>query len=293
MTTTGTRQRATSSNTEGRPCVLNNFCSRVEYEYDSQGNCISERHKNTDGKLMSVSGVAYYEWEFDQKGNVTAERSMGTNGKLAAGKYEIRYKYDGRDNVTERSYFSSGNRPALCDGGYHKEVMKYNSNNMCVQQEYYGTDGRLKNISGQNLAVIKREYDERGNKTSEVFFTQNGTRGCDNEKVHKYYNQYDRIANKVSHQISFGIDGKPVVANNIAAEGRTVYDKRGNMTKIMCYDGYGKSINGRQDGASADSHTTKPATSPQRHTLTSTVKPLPTRARRYTSIHTHTTGCAC
>lgn len=232
--------------TEGRPCVLNNFCSRVEYEYDSQGSCISERHKNTDGKLMSVSGVAYYEWEFDQKGNITAERSMGTNGKLAAGKYEIRYKYDGRDNVTERSYFSSGNRPALCDGGYHKEVMKYNSNNMCVQQEYYGTDGRLKNISGQNLAVIKREYDERGNKTSEVFFTQNGTRGCDNEKVHKYYNQYDRIANKVSHQISFGIDGKPVVANNIAAEGRTVYDKRGNMTKIMCYDGYGKSINGRQ-----------------------------------------------
>lgn len=105
---------------------------------------------------------------------------------------------------------------------------------------------QAENISGQNLAVIKREYDERGNKTSEVFFTQNGTRGCDNEKVHKYYNQYDRIANKVSHQISFGIDGKPVVANNIAAEGRTVYDKRGNMTKIMCYDGYGKSINGRQ-----------------------------------------------
>lgn len=69
---------------------------------------------------MSVSGVAYYEWEFDQKGNVTAERSMGTNGKLAAGKYEIRYKYDGRDNVTERSYFSSGNRPALCDGDITK-----------------------------------------------------------------------------------------------------------------------------------------------------------------------------
>ncbi len=230
---------------KGRPCVMNNYCSRVEYGYDSQGNCITERYKNTNGKLMPVSGVAYYEWEFDQRGNVISERPMGTSGKLADGMKEVKIKYDGRDNIIQRSFYGTGNVPSLCAGGYHKEYMKYNSNNLCIQQEYYGTDGKLKNVKGQNYAVIKREFDERGNKTSEIYFTQTGSRGTDDNKVHKYYNQYDNVVNKISHQISFGVDGNPVVADNIAAEGRIEYDKRGNMTKLVCYDGYGKKINGQ------------------------------------------------
>lgn len=229
---------------KGHACVMNNYCARVEYGYDNQGNCITERYKNTNGKLMSVSGVAYYEWEFDQRGNIVTERPMGTNGKLAPGMKETRVKYDGHDNVTERSYFAAGNLPAICADGYHKEVMKYNSNNLCVQQEYYGTDGTLKNVKGQNYAVVKREFDERGNKISEVYFTQSGSRGTDNFKVHKYYNQYDKVVNKMCHQISFGVDGKPVAADNVAAEGRITYDKRGNMTKLVCYDGYGRKVNG-------------------------------------------------
>lgn len=97
---------------------------------------------------------------------------------------------------------------------------------------------------GQNYAVVKREFDERGNKISEVYFTQSGSRGTDNFKVHKYYNQYDKVVNKMCHQISFGVDGKPVAADNVAAEGRITYDKRGNMTKLVCYDGYGRKVNG-------------------------------------------------
>lgn len=126
--------------------MLNRFCARLEFAYDDQGNCISERYKNSDGKLMLVNGVAGYNWTFDVRGNKQKIYPVGLNGGLASGKFDERLKYDERDNVTERSYFNANGAPTVCESGYHKVVMKYNSNNLCVQEEYYGTNGLLCNV---------------------------------------------------------------------------------------------------------------------------------------------------
>lgn len=229
---------------KGKPCVLNRFCARWEFAYDDQGNCISERYKNTDGKLMLVDGVAGYNWTFDVRGNKQKIYPIGLNGGLAVGKFDERLKYDERDNVIEISYFNAKGTPAVCESGFHKILMKYNSNNLCVQDEFYGTNGLLCNVKNKNFAVIKTEFDERGKKISIEYFTQTGTRGNDESNVHKYYNQYDKVINKIKHQIAFGSDGKPVAADGIAPEARIEYNKRGNMIKLVCYDGYGKKTTG-------------------------------------------------
>ena len=96
--------------------------------------------------------------------------------------------------------------------------MKYNSNNQCVQDEFYGTNGLLCNVKNKNFAVIKTEFDERGNEISKEYFTSTGTRGYDHSRVHKYYNQYNKVVNKIKHQIAFGSDGKPIAADGIAPE---------------------------------------------------------------------------
>ena len=140
---------------KGKPCVLNRFCARWEFAYDDQGNCISERYKNTEGKLMLVDGVAGYNWTFDARGNKQKIYPVGLNGDLASGKCDERLKYDERDNVTERSYFNTKGAPTVCESGFHKVVMKYNSNNLCVQEEYYGTNGLLCNVKNENFAVVK------------------------------------------------------------------------------------------------------------------------------------------
>lgn len=232
--------------TKGKPCTLNWFCSKVEFIYDDQGNVISNKYYNTEGKPIAVNGVAEWSYEYDNRGNCVRERPLAVNGSLANGNFDVRMKYDGLDNIIERSYFNVNGQPTLCQDGYHREVMKYNSANQCTDVELYGTNGRLVNAKNNNYAIIKREYDARGNKISETFFDSEGKRGTDNSKVHKYYNQYDIITNKISHQISFGADGKPIVANNVAAEGRVEYDKRGNMVSLQCYDGYGKQVNGKR-----------------------------------------------
>lgn len=234
-------------NEKGKPCVLNRFCARWEFAYDDQGNCISERYKNTDGKLMLVNGVAGYNRSFDARGNKQNVYPIGLNGSLAVGKFDERMKYDDRDNVIELSYFNAKGTPTVCESGFHKLLMKYNSNNQCVQDEFYGTNGLLCNVKKKNFAVIKTEFDERGNEISKEYFTSTGTRGYDHSRVHKYYNQYNKVVNKIKHQIAFGSDGKPVAADGIAPEGRVEYDKRGNMIKLICYDGYGKKTTGLHD----------------------------------------------
>lgn len=241
----GNEIRRSFYDTKGKPVVPNDYCAIIEYEYDDQGNIKTRRHMNVDGKLMLIDGVAVYQYTYDDRGNLIDYKPLGLSGALAAGQFEIKMKYDGRDNVIERTYFCNNGLPAVCSDGYHKEVLKYNSGNLCTESEYYGVNGKLVNVKGQNFAVLKREYDNRGNKTSEIYYTATGARGTDDKKVHKYYNQYDKIANKVSHQITFGADGKPVVVNNMAAEGRLEYDKRGNIVKLLSYDGYGKKVNGK------------------------------------------------
>lgn len=228
----------------GKPCVLNWYCSKLENTYDDQGYLISTRYLDTNGNPMTVDGVACFEYEYDSRGNVTKERALGLNGKLANGRNEIRLKYDQLDNIIERSFFNDLGKPVACKDGFHREVNKFNSRNQCTEVEYYGVNGSLVNVGNNKCAVIKREYDPRGNKTSETFFNSEGNRGTDYMKVHKYFNQYDKVTNQISHQISFGADGKPIVANKIAAEGKIEYDKRGNMVRLQCYDGYGSKTTG-------------------------------------------------
>lgn len=229
-----------------KPCVLNWYCSQIENSYDDQGYLKSTKFLDTNGKPMTVDGVACYEYEYDSKGNISKSRDLGINGKLAAGRNEIRYKYDALDNIVEKAYFNDAGNPTTCKDGYHKEVNKYNSRNQCTQVEFYGVNGNLVNVGNNKCAVIKREYDNRGNKTSETFFDSTGNRGSDYLNVHKYFNQYDKVTNLICHQISFGVDGKPIVANKVAAEGKIEYDKRGNMVKLQCFDGYGNKTTGKR-----------------------------------------------
>lgn len=231
---------------KGTPCTLNYKCARYEYTYDEQGNITKVRFKDTDGKLMMVGGIAGMDYSYDERGNILTEYPIGTNEKLAADKHETHRVYDERDNVTEESYFGVNGKTAVCEEGFHKAKYAYDSRNLRTQAEYYDKDEQLINIKGQNYAVVKYEYDAKCNNTSLTYYRQDGTRGNDKNKVHKYFNQYDKVVNKVCHQISFGVDGTPIVTNGIAKEGRIEYDERGNIQKLICFDGNGERCNGEQ-----------------------------------------------
>lgn len=241
----GNEQARYCLNIKGQPCVSIGSAARIELAYDSQGNIVSRTFKNADGKTMEISGVAKEEFEHDNRGNIIVQRFLNTSGVQISSKPECRMKYDSNDNIVEMAYFGGKGKMVNCEDGYHRKVMAYDSRNNCILEEYYGTNSKLKDLSSENrFAVKKAQFDEIGNCISIVFFNQNGARGHDKSKVHKYFFQYDSKLNLRSHQLTFGCDGKPVVADGIAPEGRIDYDKRGNAIRVTCYDGYGKKVNG-------------------------------------------------
>ncbi len=231
---------------KGKPVVPNDWCAKVTFTYDDQGNKVTERYEGTDGHPMSIGGNAGWDFAYDERGNITVGYPVGLNGKMLASGTKLVSKYDDHDNQTELAYFDASGKPKLNDAGIHKIIRKYDAGNNLVREENYGPDGKLKNVKGQGYAICISEYDARNNKVTSTFFDASGKRGYDENKVHKYFNEYDRIVNKVNHQLSFGVDGKPKVAVGVAPEGRIEYDKKGNMLKLMAYDGYGKKSTGNR-----------------------------------------------
>ena len=241
----GNEQSCYYLNAKGELCIPTNGAARIDYTYDPQGNITSITNKNTNGKPMALNGIAKEERTYDERGNITVQKFFTESGSRVASRPECRMKYDSNDNIVEIAYFDGKGKAVSYSDGFHRKVMQYDSRNNCISEEYYGGNGKLKNLSSENCyAVAKSQYDEKGNRISLVFFTQNGTRGYDKSKVHKYFSQYDPKVNLGSHQLTFGCDGKPVAADGIAPEARADYDKRGNATRITCYDGYGKRVNG-------------------------------------------------
>lgn len=232
--------------TKKNPIVPNDGCAKVNYTYDDQGNRISERYEDPFGRPMFIKGNAGWNYEYDERGNIIVTYPVGLNGKMLAGGTRLNVKYDDRDNQTELTYFDALGKPKLNDEGTHKIIREYDDNNNIIRSESYGTDGKLKNIKGQGYAIVIAEFDSRNNQLSSTFFDASGKRGYDMNNVHKYYNEYDKIVNKVNHQLSFGVDGKPTIAVGVAPEGRIQYDKKGNMLKIITFDGYGKKFTGNR-----------------------------------------------
>lgn len=231
---------------DGKSVTAANYCALVEYGYDDQGNMTTTRYKDTNGKPMNVNGIAGHNREYDSRGRIINSYDVGLNGKILPTAKQVKFKYDDRDNLIERAVFNAAGAPTLEENGIHKTLNRYDGRNNLTRAETYGTDGHLKAATGIKAAIAVYEYDARNNNISQTYFDCDGNRGTDANGIHKYYNEYDKLVNKIQHQISFGVDGKPKVANDVSPEGRIEYDKRGNMTMLSCYDGYGKKINGNR-----------------------------------------------
>lgn len=231
---------------KGNPVVPNYGSAKVKYTYDDQGNKVSERYEGTDGSPMSIRGDAGWDYEYDGRGNVTVSYPVGLNGKMLTTGTKTVVKYDDRDNPVETAYFDAAGKPKLNNEGSHKVKRQFDGNNNQIRLESYGTDGKPKNLNGEKYAIVLAEYDSRNNQISSTYFDASGNRGADSNNVHKYYNEFDPVVNKVCHQLSFGVDGKPVTAASVAPEGRIEYDKRGNMLKLIAFDGNGKKTTGNR-----------------------------------------------
>lgn len=208
--------------------------------FDQNGHIKSERFYNATGTLTTVNGIAGTDYVCDERGNVVVDKPISTNGTLAAGRVETHYKYDKFDNCTEESYFSNGNA-ADCLYGYHKATRTYNSRNQVTEVCYYNKNSQLTLTSNEGIAILKNEYDNRGNRIKSFYYGTDSKPILGKEGWASSTYEFDAFGNIIK-QCFFGIDGKPTDPKNMVPVGICKYDKHNNMIYIAAQDGNGKFI---------------------------------------------------
>ena len=227
--------------TKGNPQMPDGIhYAKVKYTYDDNGNLRSERYYNLQGNLTPVNGIAGTEYICDKRGNFIEEKAIGTNGELAFGKLIVRRKFDKFDNITEQSLYDNKGA-ALNSENVHRYEYLYNSRNQEIEERHYGKDGDLILSKPNNWAILKQEYDDKGNIVKRSYL------GVDKKpcKIDEGWSsatyEYDQFGNIIK-QCFFGIDGKPTDPKEMVPVGIAKYDKWGNMILVAAQDGKGNYI---------------------------------------------------
>lgn len=236
---------------EGQPATNSLKWHRHTMKYDNKNQKIEE---------------SYY----DTKGNPTA-----VEGKAST----IKYEYDGYGNITKFSYFDDKGKPTTCENGFSVTVHEYDVFGNNVHELNYDVDGkpvdpkiwcpeaiakydRFGNLvyhaakdgkgnfipfQSEDFSIVRNEYDDHGNKTSESYFDK-----YDKPIVakrwgyHKVTSVYDNRDNLIS-QMFFGADDKPMISKNHGCHKIVyTYDARDNKISEAYFNVEGKPMNGKE-----------------------------------------------
>lgn len=226
--------------TNNNPVMLSDGYAQYEYEYDAIGNCISVRYLDTKGQLVKTSyGYARCEYVYDEKDNFhIATKYYDTADNIL---YSYHYQYDERGNLTGE-YVIDAKGKLYGNTVYEHSV--YDANNFLTECYYTNLQGhRIKKSKDEPYASVKYVRDKNGNIIESSYWDEKGKPALDNQKTHRRVSEYDAM-HRVIHQISYGVDGKPIRAKDGKAEGRVEYDAYGNFAQITTYDGYQNPVEG-------------------------------------------------
>lgn len=115
-------------------------------EYDRYGRTVKNFYFDKDGiptdpKVMVPEAVC----DYDKWGNMIYVASCDGKGNLImnpqAGWSYMKQEYDNKGNVLWTAYFNDKKKPMLCKDGYHKEIYKYDENDLCIEQACFGKTG--------------------------------------------------------------------------------------------------------------------------------------------------------
>ena len=211
----------------------------VTYEYDEQGNEIKHQYFNAKNQLcMSSEGWATVVTSYDPKTNfITGYKDYDVNGKLVI---ENRYKNDSRGNVIKKySLDANGNLKS----GTVVTNNSYDNNNNKTAEWYTNLSGTSVNYPNSKYSKIKYRYDERGNIIESSWWGINGQSATAADGTHRWVKEYN-LLDQLVHDVSYGINGDPILSKEGYAEQKYEYDIYGHNTKHSIFDGHGKSVNG-------------------------------------------------
>jgi len=243
-------------------------CARMRSEYDDAGNGNRERCFGTSGLPIAFRGspVGAFKRTFDEHGcevrteyvdvdgrqvlngqfwatvltrnskcSLLSSQTVDANGNLVGLIARFEQVHDEKGNITQKSCFDAKKLPISCDGqpGQDGAVMRYQYDERGRQVSSKSFDGSgAATKSGSGYPHENRsQYDEAGLVVESRYFDADGKPAAALGNVARRALRYDALGSEISTK-SYGIDDAPVVPATGVHEIRRAYDDKHRLARI-------------------------------------------------------------
>ena len=237
MTEEGWFTRSVKYSDKGRPVKINYLdkegadVSEERYEYDNDGNIISQSFFDAKGNLTEKDGYASAKFEYDDKGNPIKLSYFDAQNAPATDIAEIIAEYDEQGNETKISIYDKDGQSSISD---------YNEYGSLIKESYYDAKGVLTKDS-LGYAVVEYGYDQYGNISSECFYDENQNKISIGVGFACVSLKYDKNGNAIK-TVFEGTNGNAVKIKHGFSERRNEYDEKGNIIEEKYFDTNGNLV---------------------------------------------------
>ena len=252
---------------KNKPSINEEGISQISSDYNRQGSIVKMSFYGIDGKLSVGSGFfASQTWDYDELGNEKTIQFYDVNEKLtnnSGGGARREFIYDNKTNfvLQTKDYNAQGTLISTLYNDYDKrgniikqyifnssgqlqkgtavEHSEFDDNNRPIAVWYSNQKDQPINKPGTKISKVLNKYDSRGNIIEKTFWGADGKPSVDEQGAFKREQRFNDLGLPV-YERNLDANGKPLIGKDVNPEGKCEYDKQGNMTKIECYDGYGK-----------------------------------------------------
>jgi serine/threonine-protein kinase len=179
-------------------------CARIEYKYDSRGNCTEAYPYNTNRDLAEITDM--------QEHNV---------------QYVEHREYDDYNNIKERTYYNANGNKTLSNDGYFQLKSVYNDKHQEIDVRAYGMNGQLV-MSSMGYAILKASYDDK-----KGYITKYSAFNTSEKLLYYWIPEYD-MHGKVTENSYYTPDNQ-LRQDNYAIE-RYKYDKLGRLEEYAMFN---------------------------------------------------------
>ena len=206
--------------------------SVVKDIYDERGNPIETTYWSTTGKPAQDEQSTFKRIHgFDEMNRIIYEKNLDASEKPLSGANanpEGKVVYDNFGNRAEIYCYDGYGKPRLSSDGFYAMKSKYNKRNKQEIVEYFNTEGKLVVSKSNGYAKATYSYDNRGNRTQEMYYDATGTCfRCDMMT----YNEKNR---QISYLINDG-NKKPTDKFTSFSKFEVAYDKTGVVPTVRKY----------------------------------------------------------
>lgn len=225
------------------------YTDKNRYSLTNEAAYFDENNKPIISQTSDYHKIVY---EYDNRGNQLTYAYYGTDNEPLTnrfGAFKRKNEYDSYDRLLRGTSIGLNDEPAANSYGIAGTSYEYRNG---LQSKSTRFDDHFKTVrasaAGDGIAILKYEYDDRGNETKLSYFDENDQPINGQAGYHSISNGYDPLDMMISESY-YDKYGNPATNRDNIHQYKYVRDDKGRLIQQSYYDNSNKAIKDPSDEA--------------------------------------------